>query len=184
MKPICCTLRSWVHKILSHYRTVSPQLGDNCVSKSRSDSFPHIKYMSPCVENSKNHTLMFCCPPIPGRRFEKQGKLWHRFVSQFFSISWPSTRDWRSMMPCNVVLTVVHTWWYRFCLWKIVRTTFRCIGVSQLRGYSLLTPPPTPTPKEKKIFFATSPFAGGYYLHRLTDSLSPVWGIFLLQNYF
>ena len=45
-------------------------------SKYSSDSFPHTKYMSQCLENSQNHTLMFCCSPIPGRRFEKQGKLW------------------------------------------------------------------------------------------------------------
>ena len=42
--------------------------------------------MSPCVENSQNHTLMFCCSPIPGRRFEKLGKLWYRFVPYFFYI--------------------------------------------------------------------------------------------------
>ena len=67
------------------YRTVSPR--DNCLSKCTSDSFPHTKYMSSSVENSHNHTLMFCCPPIPGRRFEKQGKLWDRSVPQLFSIS-------------------------------------------------------------------------------------------------
>ena len=40
--------------------------------------------MSSCVENSQNYTLMFHCSPIPGKRFEKQGKLWDRFVPQFF----------------------------------------------------------------------------------------------------
>ena len=29
---ICCTLRSWVHEMFSHYKTVSSGLGDNCVS--------------------------------------------------------------------------------------------------------------------------------------------------------
>ena len=77
---ICCTLRSWVHENVSHYRTVSPRLGDNCASKCCSDNFPHTKYMSPCVENSQNHTLMIRCSPIAGRRFEKLGKLWDRFV--------------------------------------------------------------------------------------------------------
>ena len=77
---LCCTLRSWVHDIFSHYRTVSPRLGDNCASKCCSDNFPHTKYMSPCVENSQNHTLMIRCSPIAGRRFEKLGKLWDRFV--------------------------------------------------------------------------------------------------------
>ena len=33
------------------------------------------KNMSPCVKNSQNHTYMFLCSPIPGTRFEKQGKL-------------------------------------------------------------------------------------------------------------
>ena len=52
----------------------------------------------------------------------------------FFSISWPSPRDWRQKMHCNVVLTVFHAWWYIFCVWEIVRTTFRHIVVFQLRG--------------------------------------------------
>ena len=120
---LCCTLRSWVHEIMSHYRTISPRLGDNCVSKFSSDSFPHANYVT-MPENSQNHTLMFHCSPIPGRRFEKQGKLWDRFVPQFFCISLPSPRIWRPMLHCNVVLTVFHTWLYIFCVWKIVRTTF------------------------------------------------------------
>ena len=118
----------------SHSIEVSLQLGDNFVSKWSSDSFPNTKYMSPCMESSQNHTLMFCCSPIPGRRFEKQGKLWDRFVPQFFSISWPSPRDWRPTLLCNVVLTVFHTWWCIFCVWKIVRTTFQRIVVSQSWG--------------------------------------------------
>ena len=77
---MCFTLRSWVRDMFSHFRTVSPGLGDNYASKCSSDSFPHTKYMSPCVENSQNHTLMFRFSPIPGRKFEKQGKLWDIFV--------------------------------------------------------------------------------------------------------
>ena len=92
------------------------------------------KNMSPCMENSQNHTLIFCCSPFPGRRFEKQGKLWDRFVPQIFSISWPFPRDWRPTMHCNVFLKVFHSWWYIFFLWKIVRTTFWRIIVSQSRG--------------------------------------------------
>ena len=38
-----------------------------------------------CMENSQNHTLMFCCSPIPGRRLEKQGKLKVRFFPVGFS---------------------------------------------------------------------------------------------------
>ena len=30
--------------------------------------------MSRCAENSQNHTLLLCFSPIPGERFEKQGK--------------------------------------------------------------------------------------------------------------
>ena len=84
---ISCTLRSWVHDIFSYPKTVSPQLGDKCVSKCSSDSFPRTKYTSSCVANSQNLTFMFHCSLIPGRRFEKQGKIWERFVPQFFSIS-------------------------------------------------------------------------------------------------
>ena len=47
-REICCTLRSWFHEIFSQYRTVSLQMGDNCVSKFSSDSFSHTKYMSSC----------------------------------------------------------------------------------------------------------------------------------------
>ena len=43
---VSCTLRSWVHKILSHYKTVSQRLGEICVSTCSSNSFPHTKYMS------------------------------------------------------------------------------------------------------------------------------------------
>ena len=110
-------------------------IGRQLLSKCSSNSFPHTKYMSQSLENSQNHTLMFCCSLIPGRRFEKQGKLWDRFVPQFFlSILLPSLRDWRPTMYCNVVLTVFHSWWYVFCVWKIFRTTFGRIVVYQSRG--------------------------------------------------
>ena len=84
---IGCTLRSWVHDIFLHSITVSPGSGGNYASKCSSDNFPHTKSMSPCVENSQNHNLMFCCSPIPVRRFEKLGKLWDRFVPHFFYFS-------------------------------------------------------------------------------------------------
>ena len=86
VKTLCWTLRSWVHEILSQYRTVSPRLGDNCLSKCLSNSFPHTKYMSPCVENCQNHTLMFCCSLIPGRRFEKKSKLMGHICPTVFSL--------------------------------------------------------------------------------------------------
>ena len=68
---LCCTLISWDHEIFIHYRNVSPWLGDNYASKYSSEKFPHTKYMSPCVENSQNRTLMVCCSLIPGRGFER-----------------------------------------------------------------------------------------------------------------
>ena len=131
---ISCTLRSWVHEIFPHYSTFSPRLGDNCVPTYSSDSFSHTKYLSSCMKNSQNHTLMFCCSPILGRRFEKQRKLWNWFVPQFFSIYWPSTRAWRQTLLWNAILRVFHTRWYIFCVFKIVRTTFCCIVVSRLQG--------------------------------------------------
>ena len=67
----------------SHYRTVSPRLGDNCVLKCSSDSFPHSTYLSACEENSQNRTLMFLCSPILERRLQTQEKLRDRFVPQF-----------------------------------------------------------------------------------------------------
>ena len=87
-----------------------------------------------CVENSQNHTLMFCFSLILQRRLEKQGKLWDRFVPYFFSISWPFLHDWRPTMHCSVVLTVFHTLWYIFCVWKTVRTTLQCmVGLQSWR---------------------------------------------------
>ena len=63
---LCSTLRSWVHNMFSHFRTVSPGLGDNYASKCSSANFPHTKYVSLCVEKSQNHTLMFHFSPIWG----------------------------------------------------------------------------------------------------------------------
>ena len=56
------------------------------------------------------------------------------FLCSFlFATLWPSPRDWRPTIHCNVVLTVFHTWWYIFCMWKIIRTTFWRIVVSKSR---------------------------------------------------
>ena len=74
-KLLSLTLRSWVHEVFSRFGTVSLGLGDNYASKCGSGIFPHSKYMSRCVENSQNHTLLLRFSPIPGRRFEKQGEL-------------------------------------------------------------------------------------------------------------
>ena len=65
---VCCTLRSWVYGI-SHIIEQSPRDWETTVCKCCSDSFPHTKFISLCLENSHKHTLMFRCYPIPGRRF-------------------------------------------------------------------------------------------------------------------
>ena len=66
-----CTLNSLFHEIVIHSRTVCSRLGDNYASKCSSNNFQHTTYMSPCLENCQNHTLMFGCNPIPGIRFKK-----------------------------------------------------------------------------------------------------------------
>ena len=43
---ICCTLRSWYHKMCIRSKTVSPRLEDNHALKYSSNTFPYIKYMS------------------------------------------------------------------------------------------------------------------------------------------
>ena len=45
---ICFTLRSWANAILSHFRVVSPGLGDNYVSKCSFDNVSHTKYITMC----------------------------------------------------------------------------------------------------------------------------------------
>ena len=87
---LCCTLRSWVHEILSHYRTVSPRLGDNYVSKCSSDSFPHTKYVSPCVVKCQKYIAMHH---------------WSHVLTLFFT---PSPHDWRTTKHQSVVLRVFH----------------------------------------------------------------------------
>ena len=84
---LCFTLRSRVHEGFSRFETVSTGLGDNYASKWGFDSFPHTKYMSQCVKNSQNHTLMLRFSPISGRRFEKQGKLWDKVFLAFQTFS-------------------------------------------------------------------------------------------------
>ena len=84
---ICFTLRSWVHEVFSRFRMFSPGLGDNYAVKCGSGIFPHTKYMSRCVENSQNHTLLLSISPIPGRSFKKQGKLWDKVFLAFQTFS-------------------------------------------------------------------------------------------------
>ena len=122
------TLRSWVHEMYS------PGLGNNYASKCSSDSFPKTKHMSPCVENSQNHALMFVFLQSWGEGMTSKENYGTDLLHSFFSISWPFSRDWRPTMHCDVVLTVFHTWSYIFCVGKIIKTTFGHIVVSQSRG--------------------------------------------------
>ena len=46
----------------------------------------------------------------------------------------PSPRDWRTMIHQNIVLTVLHTPWDMWSMWKTVRTTLKCIDVLQSWG--------------------------------------------------
>ena len=64
---LCSTLRSWVHNMFSHFRTVSPGLGSNYASKCSSASFPRMVTYILCVENCQNYILTHSCLPIPGR---------------------------------------------------------------------------------------------------------------------
>ena len=65
---IYCILKSWVHKIVSLYRTVYPWLGYNYASKCCSDNFPRTKYISPSVENCQNYIVNQHWSAIVGRR--------------------------------------------------------------------------------------------------------------------
>ena len=77
---LSCILRSWLHDILIHSRTVSPQLEDNNESKCISNNFPHPTYMSPCVENCQNYISMYLCSLIAGKRSRKVENLWDKSV--------------------------------------------------------------------------------------------------------
>ena len=103
------------------------------MSKRSSDSFPHTKDMSPCMETLRTTLWWFLVLQFFGK-FWKARKIMGQICPTVFSILWLYPRNWRPMMHCNVVLTVFHAWWYIFCVWKIVRTTFWRIAVSQLLG--------------------------------------------------
>ena len=116
----------------SHIIELSPR---KCVSKCSSDSFSHTKYTSSWVENFENHTLMFCCSPIPGRRFEKKGKLWDRFVPQILFFPFPS--NWRPTLLCNVDLT--HMVMYILCVKNCQNyiLTHSCLPIAEILFYNV-----------------------------------------------
>ena len=145
--------------MFSHFRTVSPGLGYNYASKSSFDSFPHTKYTSPRTEHSQNHTLMFDFSPIPGRRFEKQGKLWKNLSHSFpcFSNLLPGLEKNETSMcgsesfPCMVT--------YIFC----VENCQNYMAMAAWKDF-------------KKCLKAS--WRRCYYQYRSRDALSPVCGIF------
>ena len=81
---ISYTLRSLVPEIVSYYKTVSPWLGDNCVSKCRSDSFPHTKYTSSCVETLRNTLWCFFLFSNPGEKVWKVRKTMRQICPTVF----------------------------------------------------------------------------------------------------
>ena len=139
-KCLCCTLRSWVHAIFWHYRTVSPRLGDIHASKCSSDNFPHTKYISPCVKNFQNYITKQHWSPIAGKRSWNGEKLWDKSVPELSLLFKPSPRDWRTTKYQSVVLRVFHSWWHIFCVWKTVIFTFdtqlspNCNNVRKFHG--------------------------------------------------
>ena len=54
----CCTLTSWLHKIVICSRTDSLQLEDNNESKCIYENFPHTTYKSYVWKNCQNYILM------------------------------------------------------------------------------------------------------------------------------
>ena len=86
------------------------------------------------MENSHNYIAMYYWSQIAGRRSWKVEQLWDKSVPYLSYLSKPSPRDWRTKKPQSVVLRVFHAWWHTSCVWKIVRTTFWPIVVSQSRG--------------------------------------------------
>ena len=54
-------------------------------------------------------------------------QIWDRF-------SGPSPRNWRTTIHWNVVLTVLHTPWNMWSMWKTVGTTLKWINILQWRG--------------------------------------------------
>ena len=69
-----------------------------------------------------------------GEKVQKLGKLGYKFVPYFIYFLWHSPRDWRTLIHCNVVLTILHTWRHIFFVWKISGTAFWWIVVFQSRG--------------------------------------------------
>ena len=98
--------------------------------------------MSLCKENCHNYITMSIVVLQSQEKVQKTRKTKGQLFLQLFYFSWPSSRDWTTMINCKVILTIFHAWWHIFGLWKIVVTSFQCIVVFQLWGNS----PKTYTP--------------------------------------
>ena len=89
--------RSWkcvpnLSIIICLFRTFSPRLEDNDISKCSSDSFVHTLRYVVNVENCQNYLEMFQCPPIAGRRSKIALKFVGLRISECNSIIWNKTR--------------------------------------------------------------------------------------------
>ena len=71
------TLRSWIHEIFSHDRTVSPRLGNNYALKCSFDNFTHTMYTTMHGKRSELH----CNTSLVSNCGEKVMK-WRKTVEQ------------------------------------------------------------------------------------------------------
>ena len=99
---MCCCLLKLHSQILGQWNfltinNVSPQLVINSVSKCSSDRFSNTKFESSCVKKSQNHTLMFCCAPILGKRFEKQ----ENYGTDFHFITISTQMETKDALQCS-----------------------------------------------------------------------------------
>ena len=116
-------LRSWVHKISMQFRTFSPRLEDIDLFYVVLTVF-HIDHISELhfdVSLFSNH----------GEKVLKRHITMEKIRDRF---SGPSPCNWRTTIHWNVVLTVLHTPWDMWSLWKTVETTLKCIKVLQSGG--------------------------------------------------
>ena len=82
-----------------------------------------------CAKLSKLHfdvSLFSNCGEKVMKRHITMWQIQERFAG-------PSPRNWRITIHWNVVLTVLHTPWDMWSMWKTIGTTLKCINVLQSR---------------------------------------------------
>ena len=90
--------------------------------------------MSSCMQIFKTSLQCIVALQLWGKAKKSRKTLKKICHIVFFFFLWPSLRDWRTTIYCNVVLTIFHAWWNIFCVWKNFGTVFCCLVVFQLRG--------------------------------------------------